>query len=349
MGRRMAARPVIGEEGRAYGRKPPFLTVIIPAFRRREFLAQAVDSVLADSKETDECEILVIKDFAEPELEAGWILRGVRWIEFGSTTYGETIARALRESNGEVIAFLEDDDRFVPGKLDRIRNLFKTHPTLVYYHNDYREIDGKNLPNPPSSQRRAIDVRLRHRELEIYDGVDKRRYFGRISDSVPEAHVSCVAIRRAALLQVEPILRQLPIGVDFFLFYFGMAVEGCIAVDPSKLTLYRIHPLNSSRQLSSNPSWYPQLVEGSRAMSTLTAEMVRSLAADGVLPLLRGSLAAHRVYVAVSDPSPNRFEVARSIVGLLAHPGSVRRVDRENLIRRAIWSVISPASPDRAA
>jgi len=320
------------------------LTVIVPAYSRTEFLPGAVRSLLAQRAGVAwPVEILVVKNFASPGLEDLVRSESVATLEFGSRVYGSTIARAIRASRGKVIAFLEDDDLFDPTKLARLEAVFAKEPSVTFYHNDYREIDRAGGPSRPSAQRRGIDRRVRGRGLERYAGAEKVRAFDRIGDSVPSAHLSCIAMRREALTRVLDRLERVPIGVDFFLFFVALASEGEIVIDPEKLTLYRRHPGNSSRSLSFDPAWYGELVEGSRRMAEETRGMVDDLGRRELHPILDGELAAHALYVATSAPVPRRRAVGSALLELLGRTQTLHGVGRKGLCGEGALFSLSPS------
>jgi hypothetical protein len=241
------------------------------------------------------------------------------------------------------VAFLEDDDAFDPRKVERLRDVFRPGSRTDYYHNDYREIDEAGRDTPSSPQRRDIDRRVKGRGVERFEGSAKRDSFLRILDSVPEAHLSCVAIRRSEL---EPILERLesvPIGVDFFLFFVGLASEGGLVIDPEKLTLYRHHSASSSRSLAEDPSWYDRLIGGTRRMSEATRAMLRDRNAVMLLPSLEDVLAAHELFVRTTAASPNRRALVAALAAVLRHPRGLRAPGRPALLLQAVLHLIHPS------
>jgi hypothetical protein len=326
---------------RSEGSTPRF-SIILPAYSRRAFLVGAVRSVLSQRGDPAECEVIVVKNFLDAEVDGFLESEGVQVLDSGSGTYGVMIAMAVRACRGEVVAILEDDDLFDAGKMARLREVFNGSLSVSFYHNDYREIDELGAAKSPSGQRQEIDRRVGSRGVEIFAEEDKLGAFDRMGDSVAEAHVSCLALPRSTLLRVLPFLEPVNIGGDFFLFFVGLASEGAVVIDPSKLTLYRRHPANSSRALDSDPGSYQELVEGSRVMGRETRKMLRSLDGARFQPLLEQELSAHRVYIAITAPLPRRPTVARALIGMLRHPRSFRGVGRPQLFGRGCAFLIAP-------
>lgn len=98
------------------------LSVVIPAYNAGALLAEAVRSVGAGGREdVEEVEILVADDGStdgSPETVAG--LPGVRLL--GQPNRGPGAARnlGLEAARGELVAFLDADDIWLPGRADRL-------------------------------------------------------------------------------------------------------------------------------------------------------------------------------------------------------------------------------------
>ncbi|MFC6718694.1 glycosyltransferase family 2 protein [Natrialbaceae archaeon GCM10025810] len=99
----------------------PLVSVIIPTYDRPEMLVEAVESVVA--QDYPSLELIVVDDgSSSPAEEAlsgvvpdGFAFRCLRH----ETNRGANAARTtgIREANGDVLAFLDDDDRWKPEKI----------------------------------------------------------------------------------------------------------------------------------------------------------------------------------------------------------------------------------------
>lgn len=112
------------------------LSVIIPTHNRAEWLPGAVDSVLDQG--VNDLELIVVDDGSEDDSEAalGNQRKKLRYIR---TKYGGVAAarnRGIAAANGEFIAFLDSDDRFVPGKLARQVEFMAARPRALISHTD---------------------------------------------------------------------------------------------------------------------------------------------------------------------------------------------------------------------
>src|SRR5271163_4980349 len=115
----------------------PFITVLIDAFNYGHFIEQAVDSVLAQDFPREQREILVVDDgstddTAERLKKYGEAIRYLRKPNGGQASafnFGFAAAR------GEIIATLDADDLWLPGKLRRVCEAFEKNADAgMVYH-----------------------------------------------------------------------------------------------------------------------------------------------------------------------------------------------------------------------
>lgn len=98
----------------------PVVSVVIPTRNRKMYLRQAIKSVLAQSY--IEFEIIVIDDGSSDgtlNLARSFDDPRVRFISQMTAGPSEARNRGMRAANGDYIAFLDDDDLFLPRKLER--------------------------------------------------------------------------------------------------------------------------------------------------------------------------------------------------------------------------------------
>ncbi|MGZ3853115.1 MAG: glycosyltransferase family 2 protein [Flavisolibacter sp.] len=93
------------------------ISVIIPTFNRRTFIVEAVESVLA--QEIDDLEIIVIDDGSTDGTNNALkpYLKAIRYIYQNNRGVSAARNRGIRESRGELLAFLDSDDLWSPEKL----------------------------------------------------------------------------------------------------------------------------------------------------------------------------------------------------------------------------------------
>lgn len=99
--------------------RPPRVSVVIPTHNRPQMLAEAVDSVLAQSFR--ELEIVIVDDGSQPPVDAApWRGQPLRVLR-NEQPQGVCAARnrGITEARGRWVALLDDDDRWLPQKLER--------------------------------------------------------------------------------------------------------------------------------------------------------------------------------------------------------------------------------------
>ena len=122
---------------------PPLVSVVVPAYNQADFLAETIESVLAQSY--PHFELVVVNDaspdhtddivgrFTDPRLS--YVRHDVN--------RGLPAARnsGMRASNGEIIALLDADDLFLPEKLRHHVDFFQQHPEIGVSFNNRYELD----------------------------------------------------------------------------------------------------------------------------------------------------------------------------------------------------------------
>ena len=117
----------------------PLVSVILPAYNGADVIGEAIQSVL-DQTYT-EVEVLVADDCSTDrtrEVVRGFADSRVRLFEHGANR-GPDAARftALRASAGEIIAFLDQDDLFLPEKLAAHVQYLEAHPETGLTYNPF--------------------------------------------------------------------------------------------------------------------------------------------------------------------------------------------------------------------
>lgn len=133
----------------------PLVSVIIPTYNRNKELESALESVLNQSYQ--KIEIIVVDDSPENELPE-WIKENnkIQVIE-NEENLGGSVSRnkGIRRSNGELIAFLDDDDFFHEAKIKRQAEVMSESSEQVlasitghiFYssENDFKQENGKKI------------------------------------------------------------------------------------------------------------------------------------------------------------------------------------------------------------
>src|SRR5438045_3662637 len=99
----------------------PLVSVVIPTRNRASMLPAAIDSVLSQSM--SDLELIVVDDQSVDETEAivgRYADNRIRYFKLSSRKGGSAARNAgIRAARAAYIAFLDDDDEWLPEKLDR--------------------------------------------------------------------------------------------------------------------------------------------------------------------------------------------------------------------------------------
>lgn len=119
----------------------PKVSVVIPNYNYGRFLAAAISSVLAQTYSN--IEIIVVDDGStDNSIEVLQRFgKQIKW--FGQKNMGVSCARnrGVAESSGEILAFLDSDDLWIPQKLEKQIEVFESDKSVGLVHCGYVDID----------------------------------------------------------------------------------------------------------------------------------------------------------------------------------------------------------------
>lgn len=120
----------------------PLVSVIIPTYGGASFLGRAIRSILDQTYSNLE---LIIVDDKSPDDTAEVVQQfddpRIKYIRH-EVNQGAATARGTgrRNSSGAIIAFLDQDDRFHPEKLEKHVTFLENHPDIGFTYNSYFEL-----------------------------------------------------------------------------------------------------------------------------------------------------------------------------------------------------------------
>lgn len=142
-----------GDHLRAVEARDPHVTVVLPTYNRADILPDSIESVLEQTYE--DFELIVVDDGSSDE--TGQVVDGfddprLRYIRH-ETNQGISAARntGIAHARGDIVAFQDSDDEWLPDKLRRHVEAFDDAPPEVgvVYTGMYREVDGDERYLPP--------------------------------------------------------------------------------------------------------------------------------------------------------------------------------------------------------
>ena len=223
------------------------ISIVITAYNRKQFLSQAIESIAKQEKDRSELEVIVVSNFElDDSLFKGDI--AISSIVMDGTV-GEFLYAGVNAAKFDVIAFLDDDDIFLPGKLNAVTEIFTENQDLCYYHNALEYLD-INL-NHKDYTRLVERKSSLHSDIDInFDIITNLKSIKAAIDMNGDFNLSCISIRRETYLRYLPLLEQIKGSTDGFFFWTGVFSGGKMMIDHRKLTGHRIHNLNTSASLN---------------------------------------------------------------------------------------------------
>ncbi len=126
-----AISPVNSDTPHRPERVPPRVSAIITAYNGGPFIRDAIESILAQTCSVDE--VVVIDDGSTDDTAAiveGYAEKGVRLVRQQNRGLPEARNRGIQETTGELIAFLDCDDIWLPEKTELQMGFLADHPDI---------------------------------------------------------------------------------------------------------------------------------------------------------------------------------------------------------------------------
>lgn len=144
--------------------KQPLISIVTPSYNQAKYIEQTIRSVLeqdyprieylvVDGLSTDNS-VEIIKKYAKT-LESDSLLSEQKrasafqsraidwWVSETDSGQGEAINKGLARAKGEIIAWLNSDDTYLPGTLANVAKVFEDNPDVVMVYGDMLAVDEK--------------------------------------------------------------------------------------------------------------------------------------------------------------------------------------------------------------
>ncbi len=212
------------------------VSIIIPCFKQAHFLAQAVDSALAQTHA--DLEVLVIDD-GSPDDTAAVAARYAgdarfKYVRQENTGLPGARNRGIGESSGEYLCFLDSDDTYAPSKVARQVALLDADPALGWVYCDIVTVDEQGVAVPDQF---SIAATKRDLSGDLFSSLMLGGYF--------PPHT--VMIRRAVLDEVGGFDPALGGHADYELWLRVAGAGHRAAFVPEALANYRVHASSMSK------------------------------------------------------------------------------------------------------
>lgn len=211
----------------------PLVSAVIPAFNAQRHIADAVRSALAQTYEP--LEIIVVNDGSTDDTAAVLSEFASDIICIDQPNRGAAVARneGIRRARGDYIAFLDADDRWLPGKLTAQMVALAAHADFPVAHTDSMVIDEQGQTVKPSANRRR-----QSRNGMVFD-----EFF---LCPIALALTSSVVMRRECFDTLHGFNPEYPIFQDYD-FFLRTALHFPIFYLDQTLVQYRLTPSSLTR------------------------------------------------------------------------------------------------------
>ena len=228
----------------------PDISVVITAYNRRRFLADAIKSVFNQSYDTSKIELIIIANFdvdlphpVQPGIK-------VKTIKLEGTV-GEFLNEGVSQARAEIVAFLDDDDMWEPYKVHKMLSAFDGNSELIFYRNAVKYI-GEN--GKPINNKRVLDIlpcKLKGFHIFRKEGLIKALPV--ILTCGGDFNLSTFACRKKIMEATQyKKLRLIEGGTDAFFFWVAVLTQGEFGIESEGLTFHRVHNLNVSGSIDTS-------------------------------------------------------------------------------------------------
>lgn len=217
------------------------VSVVIPAYNSARFLRETIESVRQQTAPVHE--IIVVDDGSTDETEQviQSLGEGIVYIRQANAGVSAARNRGIAQASGEIIAFLDADDLWLPQKVENQVSAFLGNPNMALVATDRTDIDAQG----------GLLLDSLFKKQGLYAFFSELR-----GNPVPQAlsrlvqvnfiPTSSVMVRKSALAQVGIFDTAIRYGEDLEL-WARIAAQYPIACLPEVLIRYRQHGNNATQ------------------------------------------------------------------------------------------------------
>jgi glycosyltransferase involved in cell wall biosynthesis len=210
---------------------PIRISVVVDTYNYGHFIEEAIDSVLSQDFPPEQVEILVVDDGSADDTADRVHKYGDRIQYFSKPNGGQasTFNFGIARARGEIVAFLDGDDYWLPGKLRRVVAEFEKHSEAGMVYHNFCCKRGPSMEPVPDSGLAGLSGFLPENRKSLLG-----------YDLYPTA---TLAFRRNVLERLLPVPESLIVQADAHLTACVIFVAPIVYID-EPLTVYRVHADN---------------------------------------------------------------------------------------------------------
>jgi len=213
----------------------PKVSVIIATYNRSHFVCEAIESVL--NQTFLDFEIIVIDDGSKDNTKQVLEKYGSRIHYIFQENKGRAESRntGIKNTKGEYIAFLDDDDIWLPNKLEKQVAFLDSHPEIGLVHTFVELIDEQGLLLQKETEKCFKFYRKAMKLGYAYEGMSQLCIM----------FLSTVVVRKDCFEKVGFFDLSIPAFEDWD-FYLRFALEYRIGTISEPLVKFRLHKAHST-------------------------------------------------------------------------------------------------------
>lgn len=203
------------------------VSIIIPTRNRVEYLKQALDSVYA--QDYADFEVIVVDDGSTDTTSELVQQYDKRLHYYHQYHQGVAAARnyGIRHAKGRWVAFLDDDDLFLPGKLSKNMAYLRSHPDIIWLCSGFQLVDAQAQPLPREPIVPPAEITLH--EIAMFSFL----------------HTSSVVVSASVLREVGGFPEGVKVSEDYHV-WAKLLAQGKGGAMPEVLTYFRQHDNNTA-------------------------------------------------------------------------------------------------------
>lgn len=211
------------------------VSVLIPVYKGAAFVAQAIESALAQTYE--DVELVIVNDGSPDDsrrvIEPYVSSPKVKYVEKPNGGVASARNAGLRSATGTYVGFLDQDDVWYPSKLSRQVAVLDRRPNVALVHSDvtYVDADGNQLPRDPYFPAKV-------------EGSCFARFF------MANPVMTCTALVRRSVIDAAGGFDEAIRFSDDYDLWLRIARHHEIAYVDEPLAMYRLHGQNESRKVA---------------------------------------------------------------------------------------------------
>src|ERR1700719_85944 len=244
------------------------ISVLIDTYNHERFIEKAIHSVLEQDFPVADREIIVVDDGSTDRTAqiVQRFERRLRYIRKENGGQASAFTIGIPECRGEIIAFLDGDDYWLPGKLSRVAEVLEKNSAVGFVGHAIKESlpDGQERISAP-----ARDEKFRIQSIESARLFRLRKSF---------LGTSRMTMRAEIARRILPVPEALVFEADEYLFTLA-AVMSEVVILKEPLTCYVIHGGNLYVSAGSGRAG---LRRKQQVMAALASSLQKALLAQGL-------------------------------------------------------------------